>query len=81
MSVKGALSNVLLIARLTIAGHSECHQVTSNIGDKYSNKSYIEYHSLHQHPHECHQKQIKECDRYPCTYLLHMHGTNTMGMQ
>ena len=35
--LKCALSNVPSIARLTIAGHGERHQVTGSVGDKDSN--------------------------------------------
>ena len=49
---------------LTIAGEGEGNEVSVLELDKHPDQSHVEYHPLHQHPHEGRQEEVVQQDSH-----------------
>ena len=49
---------------LTIAGEGEGNEVSALELDEHPDQCHVEYHPLHQHPHEGHQEEVVQQDSH-----------------
>ena len=58
------------VQALTIANSSEGHSILHVVDVKHYHQSHVQHCTLHQQPHEGHQPQVVQQDRYCCAGSL-----------